>query len=64
MNNPFALIVLAAQKVLLIGKIPEEELGQHRLVIARTLIQSSKYDSEQIRRFLFFLKTFVQIENP
>lgn len=63
MNNPFALIVLAAQKALFTGKISEEELGQQRLMIARTLIQSKKYDNEQIRRFLFFLKTFVYIDN-
>lgn len=63
MNNPFALIVLAAQKALLIGKIPEEELGNQRLIIARSLIQSNRYDSEKIRRFLYFLKTFIRIEN-
>ena len=64
MDNPFALIVLAAQKALLINKIPEEELGRQRLLIARTMIQSKKYDTEQIHRFLFFLKTFVYIQNP
>lgn len=64
MNNPFALIVLAAQKALLIGKVPEKELAGHRLTIARALLQSQRYDSEQIRRFLFFLKTFVYIEDP
>jgi hypothetical protein len=64
MNNPFALIVLAAQKALLMGKIPEEELGEQRLTIARALIKSERYDGEQIRRFLYFLKTFVHIENP
>ena len=64
MNNPFALIVLAAQKALLVGKIPEEELGQQRLTIARALIHSNKYNGEQIRRFLYFLKTFVHIKNP
>jgi predicted transposase/invertase (TIGR01784 family) len=63
MNNPFALIVLAAQKALLMDKIPEEELGEQRLTIARALIKSKRYDSEQIRRFLYFLKTFVHIEN-
>lgn len=63
MNNPFALIVLAAQKALLMGKIPEEELGEQRLTIARALIKSKQYDNEQIRRFLYFLKTFVHIEN-
>jgi len=61
MDNPFALIVLAAQKILLQGKIPEEELGQERLTIARALIQSDKYPLEQVRRFLFFLKTFIHI---
>ena len=64
MDNPFALIVLAAQKALLIGTIPEEELGEHRLTIARALIHSKKYNSQQIRRFLYFLKTFIRIENP
>jgi predicted transposase/invertase (TIGR01784 family) len=64
MNNPFALIVLAAQKALLIGKIPEEELGEQRLTIARALIQSKKYNNQQISRFLYFLKTFIRIENP
>ncbi|WP_159468080.1 hypothetical protein [Dyadobacter sp. 3J3] len=63
MNNPFTLIVLAAQKSLLQGKIPEEELGEQRLTIARALIQSKRYENEQIRRFLYFLKTFVHIEN-
>jgi len=64
MDNPFALIMLAAQKALLLGKIPEEELGEQRLTIARALIQSQRYDSEQIRRFLYFLKTFVHIVDP
>ena len=63
MNNPFALIVLAAQKVLLTGKIPEEELASHRLSIARALSTSKRYDNEQIRRFLYFLKAFIHIDN-
>ena len=49
---------------MLIDKILEEELGQQRLLIARSLILSKRYDSGQIRRLLFFLKTFVYIENP
>jgi len=63
MKNPFALIVLAAQKALLTGKVPEEELAEGRLTIARALIISKRYDKEKIRRFLFFLKTFIHIEN-
>lgn len=64
MDNPFAFIVLAAQKALLSDKIPEWELAEHRLTIARSLIQSKKYNNEKIRRFLYFLKTFIHIENP
>lgn len=63
MENPFALIVLAAQKVLLIDKIPEDELAEQRLTIARALIKSQRYNNEQIRRFIFFLKTFIHIDN-
>ena len=64
MDNPFALIVLAAQKVLLSDKIPESELAAHRLTIARAMVLSGKYSSEKIRKFLYFLKTFIHIENP
>lgn len=63
MNNPFGLIVLAAQKALLMNRIPEEELAQHRLTIARALIASKQYDNERIKRFLYFLKTFIYIGN-
>jgi hypothetical protein len=64
MRNPFALVILAAQKALLADKIPEKELNEQRLTIARALIESKRYDIEKIRRFLYFLKTFIHIENP
>ena len=64
MDNPFALIVLAAQKALLTGKIPEEELNQERLTVARALIKSKKYDHIRISRFLYFLKQFLYIRDP
>ena len=64
MDNPFALIILAAQKVLLTNKIPEDELAVQRLAIARALIESKRYNLPKIRRFLFFLKTFIHIGNP
>jgi hypothetical protein len=63
MDNPFSLIVLAAQKALVADKIPQQELAEHRLTIANALIESKRYDNEQIRRFLFFLKTFSYIHN-
>ena len=63
MNNPFALIMLAAQKALLAGKIPEEELGRERITIARALIESGLYSREKLRRFLYFLRNFIVIKN-
>lgn len=62
MDNPFALIVLAAQKALQMGKVPEEELGEGRLTVARALIRSRKYNHEQVIRFLYFLKNFIYLE--
>jgi predicted transposase/invertase (TIGR01784 family) len=63
MDNPFALIVLAAQKALLQGKVPEEELAGHRLTVARALIQSNKFSHKRIEKLLFFLKNFLYIGN-
>ncbi|WP_165813724.1 hypothetical protein [Terrimonas sp.] len=63
MDNPFALIVLAAQKALLQGKVAEEELASHRLTVARALIQSKKFSHNKIKRLLLFLKNFIYIGN-
>jgi predicted transposase YdaD len=63
MDNPFALIVLAAQKALLQGKVPEEELANHRLTVARALIQRNKFSHKRIEKLLFFLKNFIYIGN-
>ena len=63
MNNPFALIVLAAQKALLQGKVPEDELGKHRLTIAKALIQSKKFSHKKIQELMLFLKSFIYIGN-
>ncbi|MBX2921507.1 MAG: hypothetical protein KF746_04870 [Chitinophagaceae bacterium] len=63
MNNPFAFIVLAAQKALLQGKVPEEELGKHRLTVAKALIQSQKFSHKKIQELMLFLKSFLYIGN-
>jgi hypothetical protein len=62
MDNPFALIVLACQKALLEGKIPDRELGEDRLTIAKTLLQRN-YDHDRIISFLVFLKNFIYIDD-
>ncbi|MBD1433533.1 hypothetical protein H8B06_11895 [Sphingobacterium sp. DN00404] len=63
MDNIFAFIVLACQKALLEGKVPDEELGEDRLSIAKTLI-GHNYDKDRITNFLIFLKNFLYINNP
>lgn len=61
-QNPFALIVLACQKALLEGKIPDEELGKQRLTIAKALI-GQNYSRDKIISFMVFLKNFIFINN-
>lgn len=63
MDNPFALVVLAAQKALLADKMPQAELNENRLTIAKALIDSGKFSHPQIETFLFFLKSFLRIES-
>ena len=63
MDNIFAYIILACQKALLEGKVPEEELAAHRSTISRALISSGKYDNERIRNFLAFLINIIHINN-
>lgn len=64
MDNLFALVILAAQKSSLSDKTSEAELSEQRLKIVRALISSKRYNNEKIRHFLFFLRTFIHIENP
>ncbi|MGK6351616.1 hypothetical protein [Parapedobacter sp. DT-150] len=62
MENPFSLIVLACQKALLEGKVPDEELGEDRLTIAKALLRY-EYDRDRITSFLVFLKNFIFIDD-
>ncbi|MBE9598445.1 hypothetical protein [Pedobacter sp. MC2016-24] len=62
MDNPFALIALACQKSILEGKIPEKQLGEERLIIAKALL-SHNYDHDRIISFLIFIKNFIYINN-
>ncbi|MDH5826436.1 hypothetical protein [Sphingobacterium faecium] len=42
---------------------PEEELAEDRSTIVRALLASKKYDKERIMHFLFFLKSFIFIQD-
>lgn len=62
LDNPFSLIVLACQKALLEGRVPDDELGKDRLTIAKALLRHD-YDHDRIISFLVFLKNFIFIDN-
>lgn len=63
MDNIFAYIVLACQKALDEDKIPEQELAEQRITIARRLIETNKYSKDRIMSFLVFLKSFLFIRD-
>src|SRR5690606_3443070 len=62
MDNVFALIVLACQRTLKEGKVPDTELGENRLTIAKALLKHN-YDRDRIITFLVFLKNFLYTNN-
>lgn len=62
MDNPFALVILACQKAHSEGKVPDEELGEGRLTIAKALLQHN-YPHDKILSFLGFLKNILYIDN-
>lgn len=62
MQNPFSLIVLACQKSLLEGKLPEKELGDERMTIAKALLNCG-YGHDRIKNLIVFLKNFIYIED-
>jgi predicted transposase YdaD len=61
-NNPFALVVLAAKKALLAGKIPEQELMAQKLLVAKILLSKSRCSRKKIRSILTFLMNYVLFE--
>jgi len=55
--------VLACQKSLLEGRVPDAELGRDRLMIARALLRGG-YDSGRVTRLMHFLKHFLYVRDP
>ena len=62
-DNPFALVVLAAKTALLAGKIPERQLLERKVALARRLFQKG-YAANKIRAILRFLENAILFENP
>jgi len=62
-DNPFALVVLAAKKALLAGKIPEQALLEQKLLVARLLLAKEKYTRRKIDMILTFLRNYILFED-
>ncbi|MBN9384830.1 MAG: hypothetical protein J0H74_29010 [Chitinophagaceae bacterium] len=62
-NNPFALIVLAAKTALLMGKKPEVELMERKLLIAKLLYKKGIFSKRKIAAVLTFLNSYIVFED-
>jgi hypothetical protein len=62
-DNPFAHVILAARASLLEGKIPEPELLEQKILIARKLL-SKGFSIRKIRAIFVFLENYVLFEDP
>jgi predicted transposase YdaD len=62
-ENPFAMVVLAARKALLAGKIPERALLDQKLLVARLLLGKEKYSRRKIDMILVFLRNYILFED-
>jgi hypothetical protein len=57
------MVVLAAKTALLEGKIPEQELLERKLLIAKELLRKG-YSERKVRAIMVFLKNYVLFEDP
>ena len=58
-NNPFAIVLLAARKALLSGKVPEKMLLEQKLLVARLLLSKKQFSHRKIRNILTFLRNYI-----
>ena len=62
-DNPFALVVLVAQKEVLSKKLTPIELHNTRIKIIEKLTANGNYTQQGITRFILFLKNMIHIED-
>ncbi len=62
-DNPFALVLLAAKTALLKGKIPELELKDQKLLIAKLLLGKGIFPKKKIDAILTFLNNYVLFDD-
>jgi predicted transposase/invertase (TIGR01784 family) len=63
-DNPFALVLLAAKKLLLKGKNLDKRLLEQKLLIARLLYRKGVFSRKKIKAVLTFLDNYVLFAKP
>ena len=63
-DNPFALVLLAAKKLLLKGRGLDKKLLEQKLLIARLLYRKGVFNKRKIKAVLTFLDNYVLFEKP
>jgi len=61
--NPFAQVALAAKTALLEGRIPEQELLERKILIARRLLRKG-FEIKKTRAIMKFLENYVLFDDP
>lgn len=62
-ENPFAVVILAARKALLTGKIPEKALMEEKLLLARMLLGKKRFPRAKIKKIMAFLKKYISLSD-
>ena len=62
-DNPFALVMLAAKKALLAGKVTELELLRQKLLITKLLYRRGLFPKKKIEGILTFLNNYLLFED-
>ena len=63
-SNPFALVLLAAKKALLKGKMGDRKLVDQKFLVARHLMRGNRFPRNKVEAILLFLNNIVTFENP
>ncbi|HVV05260.1 MAG TPA: hypothetical protein VHC96_13610 [Puia sp.] len=62
LDNPFAIVLMAARTALLKGTVPEQFLQEKKLLIARQLLQKN-IPANKVRAIFAFLDNYIHLED-
>lgn len=63
MDSIFGLVIIAAKKSWLEGKVSDETLNSYRMWIAKEVMKSGKHDKQEIRKLYLFLTNIIFVRN-